>query len=157
MAKQSNLSSFAAELAQAIPYLARFSRAMLGQRSDPLSAGKITLPQYIALNVLSVKELIKMKDIARAMRISLPAVTGLVNRLVRMKMVKRSYDSKDRRVIFIVLTSLGKKTTESVTLGRRRVIEELFSDLSDKEREIYITIIRKVKKIVYEKSEKAKQ
>lgn len=157
MAKQSNLSSFAAELAQAIPYLARFSRAMLGQRSDPLSAGKITLPQYIALNVLSVKESIKMKDIARAMRISLPAVSGLIKRLVRMKMVKRSYDAGDRRVIYIVLTSLGKKTTESVTLGRRMVIEELFSDLSDEEREIYITIIRKVKKIVYEKSAKAKQ
>lgn len=156
MSKQTNISSFAQELAQILPFLARFSKAMKGERADPLSAGKITFPQYIALNILNTDEPMKMKDISKGMRISMPAVTGLVNRLVRLKMVKRSYDENDRRSIYIELTSLGEATILDVTKGRQRMIEELFSDLSNEERDIYLTIIRKVKNIVYAKSEKVK-
>ena len=157
MTRQSNLSRFAEELSQILPYLIRSSRLMQGQKSDPLTTGKITFPQYIALNVLDTDKPTKMKDIAKPLRISLPAVTGLINRLVRLKMVKRSYNRADRRVIYIELSALGKKTIEDVTLARKTMIEEFFSDLSNEEREIYLTIIRKVKKLVYEKSTKTKQ
>ena len=87
----------------------------------------------------------------------MPAVTGLINRLFKMKMVKRLHATADRRVIYISLTSLGKKTLERIKESRRRVFEELFTDLSDEERSTYLAIVRKVKGIIYERSQNLKK
>ena len=147
-----DINQFAEELAKTLPYIIRFSQSMSGVESDPLTEGKITLPQYISLDLLDSDKLFKMKDIAEQLRISLPAVTGLVDRLVRMKMVKRSYDPKDRRVIYISLTLEGKQAIVKVRAARKKFIAKIFSNLSSQERETYLAIIRKIKRTLYEKN-----
>lgn len=154
MPKKITISQFSEEIVKIIPHIARMSRFALDRDSDPLTEGKITLPQYLALDILSTKGSMKMKDIAGALGVSLPAATGLVSRIVSMKMAKRVYDKNDRRVIYISLTPAGKKTIGQIRLARKKIVEKVFEDLSDKEREIYLNIIRKVKKSLYEKSAK---
>ena len=145
MAKNLNIQQFSQELAESISFIQRMARARLKKRSDALIQGKVTMPQYLSLELLSNRGSLKMTDIAKALNISLPAASGLINRLVRMKLVKRTYDKSDRRVIFIVLTPEGRKTTDSTKAARRKIIEDMFSGLSDKERQDYLKIIRKVK------------
>lgn len=152
MVEKSHIQQFAQELTESISYIQRMARTLLKQRSDVLIQGKVTMPQYLSLELLSNKGCLKMKDIAKALNISLPAATGLVNRLVKMKLVKRAYDKSDRRVIFIELTGEGKNTTERTKLARRGVIEEMFGAISEEERESYLRIIRKVKKSLHEKT-----
>jgi len=155
MAKQLKISEFSQELMESISYIQRMARVMIKKRSDVLIQGRVTVPQYLALELLSLRGSLKMNDIAKALQVSLPAATGLINRLVKMKLVKRSYDECDRRLIFITLTPEGKKTTEKTKFTRRKIIEEMFSDISDKERQIYLNIIRKVKNTLYAKSKNA--
>ena len=92
-----------------------------------------------------------MKDVAGALHVSLPAATGMVKRVVGMKMVKRVYDKNDRRVVFISLTELGVKTIVKAKLARKKIIEEIFGNLTDKERSFYLKIIQKIKNNLYEK------
>lgn len=155
MEEHLSLSKFSEELAQAMPHIARFSRALLSSKSDPLTEGKITLPQYLVLDLLDTSGSLKMKDIAVALHISFPAVSGLIKRLVGLAMVKRVYDQNDRRIIYVIITARGKKTVEYVKLARKKIIREMFADLSDRERVLYLRIIRKVKKSLYGKSSKA--
>jgi DNA-binding MarR family transcriptional regulator len=93
-----------------------------------------------------------MKDIAKVLQVSLPAATGIVNRLVTLGMLKRVYDSGDRRVIFIEVTASGKKCLEKVKVARKMIIEKMFRGLSEQERQTYLRILRKVNRNLHDKN-----
>ena len=151
MVKKRPISEFARELTNTFGDILRFTHITFTHKPDPLIGGTITLQQYIVLDILNCHAILKMKDIAKALRVSLPAVTGLINRLVKLKFVKRVYNKDDRRVIFIEITDLGKKTVKEVDKSRRRMVEKIYGNLSDSERKTYLKIIRKVRNILYEK------
>ena len=154
MSKKTQISNFSQELSQAIAYIQRLASSMLKRRADALIQGKLTFPQYLALEVLDKVKPLKMKSIAKALGISLPAATGLVSRLVTMKMAMRTYDKEDRRVIFISLTAKGKRVINQTRMARKKIIGEIFGVLSESERQAYLGILRKVKRAFDEKSQK---
>jgi len=154
MTKNSQITKFSQELDQTIGYIHRLVSSVIKRRTDALMQGKITFPQHIALEILSVEEPLQMKAIAKALRVSLPAATGLINRLVVMKMVERVYDTNDRRVIHIILTLKGRETLEQIRKTRRKGIEEIFGVLSQEERQTYLEILRKIKRTFHEKNQK---
>ncbi len=154
MAKEISLSSFAEELSQVIPQIMRLSFAVLRRQPDALIKGRITFPQFIALDVLKAGGDLKMKEIAKALGVSLPAATGLVDRLVGMKMAERTRDRQDRRVVHIRITFQGAKAVENIKATRKKIIEKAFGELSGQERAIYLKIIHKVKKNLDEKNRK---
>jgi DNA-binding MarR family transcriptional regulator len=142
------LSEFSEEVFRIMPHILR---GMFKRQKDILGAGKITLPQFLSLNLLHIKGLLKMNEIAKALNVSLPAATGLVDRLVSMGMVKRMYDEKDRRAIYVTLTPKGEKTIEEVESSRKKAIEDVFGRLTQKERQDYLAILRKLMKALYPK------
>ena len=144
MAKHS-LESFSSEMARLLPHVIR---GMIKKQSDALGRGKITVPQYLLLDLLNTHELLKMKDIAGELNITLPAATGLVNRLHLMKMIKRIYDKNDRRVIYIELTAGGKETIKQVSSQRQKAIQEVFVKLTESERNSYLSVLKKLKGIL---------
>lgn len=145
------LSQFSEELLNLMFYVIR---GMFRKQIDLLGQGKLTVPQFLTLDLLSTYSSMRMKDIAKELNISLPAATGMVDRLHRMGMVKRIFDERDRRVIRIILTPKGSKVLEDVRKNRRKVIEEVFSNLTYIERENYLNILKKIKEILYEGSGK---
>jgi len=146
MVKKTQISKFSEELVETITYVHRLANSMLKRRADVLFQGKITFPQHVALEVLSGDKPLKMNNIAKILKISLPAVTGLVSRLVAMKLAKRVYEKTDRRVILIVLTAKGKKIIEQTRAARKKIISEIFGVLSEGERQTYLGILQKIKK-----------
>ena len=154
MVKKTQISKFSEELSQTIIYIQRLASSMLKRRADALIQGKITFPQYIALEVLDTAKPLKMKNIAKVLRISLPAATGLIGRLVVMKMAKRTYGEEDRRVIFISLTAGGRRVINQTRTARKKIISEIFGVLSEGERQTYLEILRKVKRTFHEKNQK---
>ena len=144
MAKHS-LELFSNEMARLLPHVIR---GMTKNQSDALGRGKITVPQYLLLDLLNTHNLLKMKDIAGELNITLPAATGLVSRLHLMKMIKRIYDKNDRRVIYIELTAGGKETIKQVSSQRQKAIQEVFVKLTESERNSYLSILKKLKGIL---------
>ncbi|UCG35099.1 MAG: MarR family transcriptional regulator [Candidatus Omnitrophota bacterium] len=142
------LASFSEELLKLMPLILR---GVFRSQKDELGMGRISIPQFLSLDLLDKGGPLMMKDIARVMNVSLPATTGLINRLVTMKFVKRVYDEKDRRVIRIALTLKGKETVEKVRAQRRKAVENIFGKLTESERKNYLEILRKVVKVLYPK------
>ncbi len=70
-----------------------------------------------AVLVCLAEERRKMSDVARMLHVSLPAVTHLVNRLVRKRMVSRHPHATDRRVTLLELTVRGREVVAK-TRGR---------------------------------------
>lgn len=151
MSKKTQISKFSEELVETITYVHRLANSMLKKRADVLFQGKTTFPQYVALEALNSDKPLKMNSIAKVLKISLPAVSGLISRLVAMKLAKRLYEETDRRVIFVILTDKGKKIIEQTRSARKKIISEIFGVLSQDERQTYLGILQKIKKAFYGK------
>ena len=145
------LSQFSEEVASLIPKLVR---GMFKRQTDVLGKGKITVPQYTCMDLLKSKGSAIMKEIASELNISLPAATGLVDRLFLTGFVKRAYDPSDRRIVKITLTEKGKHVVAEVKEKRKAAIKEVFSNLTETERQQYLKIVRKIMIILDKKAKK---
>ncbi len=141
-----NITEFSKEVLNLMPYLVR---GMFKKHKDQLGRGQISLPQFLSLDLIDTYGAVKMKDIARELNISLPAATGIIERLHHSGLVRRVANPFDRRVIKIVLTPKGKGVLENTRRVRRRAIEDVFSCLTENERRQYLGILRKLKNAMY--------
>jgi DNA-binding MarR family transcriptional regulator len=71
-----------------------------------------------------------MSQLAEALDVSLPNVTGLIDRMVEHGLVERGRDSDDRRVVTVSTTAAGRAHVEEIDLVRRRSLAELLSRLN---------------------------
>ncbi len=71
-----------------------------------------------------------MTHLADKLGVSLPNVTGLVDRMVEHGLVERGRDSDDRRVVTVSTTAAGRAQVEEIDLVRRRALAELLSRLN---------------------------
>jgi MarR family transcriptional regulator, organic hydroperoxide resistance regulator len=141
----SSLSDFADKLNQVMPMLIReFSRL----QPDEIYKGKITLPQILILDFLSSKDKIKMKDIATFMKITTPAATGIVDRLVKSGYVLRDYDKQDRRIIKILITPKGSSLLRRIKEEKRNLTIKIFQRISKSDRENYLRILTHIRDIL---------
>ncbi|MDD5565490.1 MAG: MarR family transcriptional regulator [Candidatus Omnitrophica bacterium] len=136
------LSEFADRLSSVFPVMAReFARHYMGD----FYSEKITLPQFLVLEFLFLNGESKMKDLAHAMHVSTAGMTGIVDRIVRDGYVVRVFDPEDRRIIKIKLTPQGTGLVKRINAQRRKMVMDLFSKISEAERENYLRIVTKIK------------
>lgn len=82
--------------------------------AQALAPHKVSLPQYAALVYVSRVNRCKMSEVASTLRITLPAVTNLVDRLERTQMMRRQPHPQDRRAILLAVTPKGMALVEKV-------------------------------------------
>ncbi len=104
----------------------------------------ITQTQFLILVCLHSKGICTMGDIASHLKVSMPTVTGLINRLVEAKYIKRIPDPKDRRQVMIGLTPKAHTFLKQFqTIIAQRWMEVL-SILDTKELDHFHSIIHKL-------------
>ncbi len=60
-----------------------------------------------------------MGRLAERLDVSLPNVTGIVERMVERDLVERGSDADDRRIVSVCITRNGRRTVEEIDLIRR--------------------------------------
>ncbi|MBN1794317.1 MAG: MarR family transcriptional regulator [Candidatus Omnitrophica bacterium] len=135
------IEQFIERMNQIIP---RFIRKVHVRQSAIFIKGDLSIPQFLVLELIGNAGRIKMCEVAAEMRISRPAVTGIVDRLAKLDLLTRLPSEADRRVIFIQLTKRGQALIQKVRSQRAEVIKVGFSALSPDERETYVSILEKV-------------
>ncbi|HNX91516.1 MAG TPA: MarR family transcriptional regulator [Candidatus Omnitrophota bacterium] len=138
---RSEISDFAEEVVNIMQVV---SREFLKQQHKEIFRAKMTFPQSVVLGLLEKHGELKMSDMAKDMSISSPAITGIVERLVRDGYVARGNELGDRRIIKISLTKKGEEAVKYILKRKRDVITRVFSTLSRAEREDYLRILRRV-------------
>jgi len=131
---------------QMVVLLPKVIRLLARRQSNELLRGKLTLPQFLILEFLYKENSAIMSKIANVLSISPPAATGIVDKLVRDGYLVREYDQNNRRIIWIKLTSKGKRIVEEVIKQRRDLIKNIFGKLTEKERQEYLNIFTKIYK-----------
>lgn len=142
------LNEFADKLSRIMPTIMKeFGR----RQASELYKGKITFPQLVILDFLHAHEESKMKDLALFLNVTTAAMTGIVDRLVRYGYLARSYDCDDRRIIKVKLTAKGNNLVRKVNVQRRMMFIEIFSRVSENDRQEYLRILMQIRDILTEK------
>lgn len=89
--------------------LGSLSRRIIRYYNGRFAELGITLGQSFVLFSLLKHDGSSVKDIATAVQLDSPAVTGLVDRLIKEGLVERQEDPEDRRSIQVYLTANGRQ------------------------------------------------
>ena len=145
-----SLSEFADKLNQIMPVI---MKEIIRRDSNELYKGKITLPQLLTLGFLNEKGESRMTDLARFMKVSTAAMTGVAERLVRDAYVLRVYNPQDRRIIKIKLKPKGAELVKKINQQKRQMAINIFGKISESEREEYLRILTRIQDILTKENE----
>jgi len=136
-----SLKEFADRMSSIIPVI---FRELARRQTNELAQGKISLPQFLILDFLNSLGELKMSDIAKHMRVTTAAMTGMVDRLVCCGYAERLSVPNDRRVIKIKATVKGIELVKRIYQQRRQMIIDIFGQLSQQDRENYLKILTQI-------------
>jgi DNA-binding MarR family transcriptional regulator len=85
-----------------------------------------------------------MSGLADAICLSLSSVTGLIDRLVAKKLVRRDRSSEDRRVVQVELTEQGRALREKTMEGPMETARGLLKGLTPEEQDTLLALMRKI-------------
>ena len=132
---------FGAEIATILPLLLR----EVIRKHEMAKFGKEFTPTGIAIiDLLNEKGACRMSRIASMLNLTMGAVTGIIDKMVAEKLVKRERSSNDRRVVKVTLLQKGQDTAKNVKTMRRKVVSELYAVLSETEKRTYLRLLKKV-------------
>ena len=137
-----SLSEFSDQVVEIMPVI---MREFYKKQTAEFYKMKITLPQFVVLEILHREGQSRMTDLARLINVSTAAMTGIVDRLVRDGYVARASDPDDRRIIRVDLTAKGSKAVKNITDQRKQIFSKIFGVLSQEDREGYLKILVSVR------------
>ena len=137
-----SLSEFSDRVSEIMPVI---MREFYKQQTSEFYRMKITLPQFVVLEILHREGQSRMTDLARLINVSTAAMTGIVDRLVRDGYVARASDPDDRRIIKVDLTAKGSKAVKNIIDQRKQIFSRVFGVLSQEDREEYLKILISVR------------
>jgi len=128
--------------------IAKFAAAMQTKFADKLNSivldGKLTVSHYIILNLLNDRKDSNMSELAKNLKLTMSATTSIVDKMVELKLVKRRHCEDDRRIVLITLTENGRMLVSKISKDRLVVIRGILSVLSEKEKQLYLRLIKKI-------------
>ena len=90
----------------------------------------LTPCQFDVLLSLWGEDGIVLSELGRRVSRDSPTITGVVDRMEKKMLVKRTRDDSDRRVVKVVLTPKGKNMQEQLSTTKKRILEKITTNLS---------------------------
>jgi DNA-binding MarR family transcriptional regulator len=116
-----------------------------------LAAEKLTPPQFISVERLrEMNRPCKMSELAESTLMSPAAMTGVVDRLADLDLVKRGFDKGDRRVILLTLTARGQQVLSRVDGKLQRLAKRFAANVSRADLDAAVRVRRKYAEFLHE-------
>lgn len=104
----------------------------------------IGISTIIVLGEINNRGPIKQTDLAESLGYSKSTITNMTNKLVNLDLVQRTYDKRDRRSVYLIITDKGiEALKESYSLGYK-IYNDLYHILTEDELSSYIEIQKKL-------------
>lgn len=132
---------FGKEISKILPlFMKEFAR----RQNNIFAKGLMTIPQVVILDLLLERGSCKMNELAKALGLTMSAVTVIIDKMIVLKLVKRERSEQDRRVVKTSLLNKGKEMIRRINQGRQNIVNDLFSVLTESEKSEYIKMLRKI-------------
>lgn len=87
---------------------------------------------------------IRLSDISKKLRVTLPAVTYKVNMLETSGLIERKFSTEDKRVTFVHLTPSGKALLEKTKDTYYRHLINIMEALGEEETQAFMSALQKI-------------
>ena len=141
---------FTGEMVKLLPVILR---EVTRRQETVFTKGNLAVSHIIVLDYLKERGPCKMSELAKALGLTLSAVTSIVDKMIDSDLVKRERSQKDRRVVKVQLLAKGQKSATLVTEARYRITDDIYSVLSGAEKITFLKMIRKVHDNLRKKNE----
>ncbi|RLL41280.1 MarR family transcriptional regulator [Oceanobacillus piezotolerans] len=101
---------------------------------------------FTVLEALYHKGQQTIRQISEAVLINTGSITYVIDKLEKKELLTRTACKDDRRVVYISLTDKGTALMDDIFPKHQKVIEEVFEDVSDEEKEILINSLKQIGK-----------
>lgn len=103
----------------------------------------LTMMEWLVLSVAATGKTngLSMTAVATALDVTMPQVTALCNKLVKMRLLRQKTQANDRRSRHIILTAKGRSTLDNVNATLGSVRQELDKQLGSKDLATYKTLL----------------
>ncbi|MFC5602664.1 MarR family winged helix-turn-helix transcriptional regulator [Sporosarcina koreensis] len=98
----------------------------------------------LLLGHLASKGKSRPSELAKALGLTPPTVTHLVEKLVKKKLAVRSTDEEDRRIIYLTITEAGIEILQRANLEGQALRRNLFEKLTPEEQQQMLRIYQKL-------------
>lgn len=105
----------------------------------------LTTAQFAVLDVLYTKGEMRICQLMQKMLATSGNMTVVIKNMQRDELLYRNRDVEDKRAFVVGLTEKGRKLFEKILPEHRKEIEEAYSDFTDNEKEVLISILKKFK------------
>ena len=119
-----------------------FNKMVKGSRR--ISDMPVTLSQMKALTAFHEDREYTMTELSKNALVKMPSMTEMVDRLEAEGVLQRMRDTKDRRVVKVALTDMGKKIHSQFIDRRRDEMGNLFGKLTVKDQDELLVSLRRV-------------
>ena len=136
-----SLSQFAENLASLLP---RLMCNLIREERNYFTRGIITLPQLHVLQHLAEHGSCTMQELARGLGVRSSSVTGLMDRLVTLRLVHRLNSPTDRRIVLAAITPKGRGILDTLYRERRKSIVRAFRNVSPRARADYLATLKSI-------------
>jgi len=100
--------------------------------------------QLFLLKYVHDRKVCRPSEIAMEFGVTLGAVTGLIDRLLKLDLVYRERTEEDRRLVLIRLTTRGMDTVKDFDLQRRQKFTEIAQNLDDEDLARLLPLMKKM-------------
>ena len=122
----------------------RMRHNILSAERSYLTRGIITLPQLWVLLEIAESGNCPMSSLSRTLGLKSSTVTGIMDRLVELRLAARATSASDRREVLASLTAKGRRILDHIRTEKKRLLVRAFGPLNARERAEYLRIIEKV-------------
>lgn len=130
---------------------------MSGVELDFFAKHSITNSQWITLMAIYSSGGCSMGYLSERMRIAMPTVTGLIDRLYNLGFVQRQSPPEDRRKVIVELTKDGHRLVREFKVVVRRRWSTLLENLTAEEIKTYKKVLGKFKIYLMQEKNKIKR
>lgn len=124
--------------------LSRCTQNVHKREYKTIKEGGLTVSQFAVLEILFHKGDLKVSEIIDKILSTGGNMTVVIDNLVKVNLVKRCVDSKDRRVNLISITDEGRNLISEIFPKHLENINEIFSSLTSEEKENLISLLKKL-------------
>lgn len=113
-------------------------------KQSSLLKDELTFAQFEALWFIGLSGKKSMEAIADFLKITPPSATSMIGKMERQRLVKRTRDEKDRRVMYVRLTVKMKARLFAIRKHKEQLFKNIISKLSEEDKKQLERIIRKL-------------
>ena len=129
------------ELTKYIAMLADLFEVAQASSGEAVSINK---QECRGINMVGQYQPLMMREIAERAKLSITNTTGIVDKLVKRKYLRRDRSDEDRRIVRIFLTSEGEKIYTMEIENYRRVSQAILNGLEEPEQQEMLRMMQKV-------------